>query len=63
MIVTAFLQQQATAYEKAVFDAVICMISSDRDDDVDYELLSKVRSFSHGNLVYLFLGWQWDLLI
>ena len=48
MIVTAFSQQQATAYEKAVFDAVICLISPDRDDNVAYELLSNVRNFSHG---------------
>ncbi|PSS13550.1 Tetratricopeptide repeat protein like [Actinidia chinensis var. chinensis] len=34
--------QQATANEKAVFDAVICLISPDRDDDIAYELLSKL---------------------
>lgn len=35
-------QEQATSYEKAVFDAVSCLISEDRDDDVAFELHSKV---------------------
>lgn len=35
-------QEQATSYEKAVFDSVSCLISEDRDDDVAFELHSKV---------------------
>ncbi|KAB2624619.1 tetratricopeptide repeat protein 38 [Pyrus ussuriensis x Pyrus communis] len=38
--------EQATPYEKAVFDAVNCLISKDRDDDVAFELHSKLlKSF------------------
>lgn len=33
---------EATAYEKAVFDAVSCLISEDRDDDIALELHSKL---------------------
>lgn len=33
---------QATTYEKAVFDAIICLISEGRDDDVALELHSKL---------------------
>ena len=35
-------KKQATKYEKAVFDAVIYLISQDRDDDVAVELYFKV---------------------
>ena len=35
-------KEQATKYEKAVFDAVIYLISQDRDDDVAVELYFKV---------------------
>ncbi|GFZ21576.1 tetratricopeptide repeat (TPR)-like superfamily protein [Actinidia rufa] len=45
--------QQATAYEKAVFDAVSCLISPDRDDDVAYELLSKLLKDFPRDLVSL----------
>ncbi|KAM0961770.1 hypothetical protein ACFX2I_020990 [Malus domestica] len=34
--------EQATPYEKAVFAAVSCLISEDRDDDVAFELHSKL---------------------
>ncbi|KAM5566600.1 tetratricopeptide repeat protein 38 [Rosa sericea] len=38
--------EQATPYEKAVFDAVNCLISKDRDDDVAFELHSELlKSF------------------
>ena len=37
-----YAQEQATKYEKAVFDAVNYYISEDRDDDVALELHSKV---------------------
>ncbi|BFG16581.1 hypothetical protein CerSpe_028550 [Prunus speciosa] len=38
--------EQATQYEKAVFDAVNCLISENRDDDVAVELHSKLlKSF------------------
>lgn len=37
-----YSQEQATAYEKAVFDAVNYMVSENKDDDVAVELHSKV---------------------
>lgn len=38
-------QGHASAYEKAVFDAVSYLISEDRDDDLAVELHSKVSLF------------------
>ena len=35
-------QEQATLYEKLVFEAIGYLISKDRDDDVAYKLHSKV---------------------
>lgn len=36
------VQDEATSYEKAVFDCVSYLVSEDRDDDVAVELHSKV---------------------
>ena len=49
-----YAQQQASAYEKAVFDAVSCLISQDRDDDLALELHSKVSLFLHFSLNFYF---------
>ncbi|KAL6350457.1 hypothetical protein AAG906_019104 [Vitis piasezkii] len=45
--------QQASAYEKAVFDAVSCLISQDRDDDLALELHSKLLKDFPRDLVSL----------
>lgn len=36
------MQDEATDYEKAVFDAVSCLISEDGDEDVALEMHFKV---------------------
>ncbi|XP_050276953.1 uncharacterized protein LOC126718680 isoform X2 [Quercus robur] len=46
-------QEQATKYEKAVFDAVIYLISQDRDDDVAVELYFKLLKDFPRDLVSL----------
>ncbi|VVA27698.1 PREDICTED: tetratricopeptide [Prunus dulcis] len=45
--------EQATQYEKAVFDAVNCLISDNRDDDVALELHSKLLKSFPKDLVSL----------
>ena len=40
------MQDEATAYEKAVFDAVSYLISEDRDDELALELHTKVPLFN-----------------
>ncbi|KAG5521108.1 hypothetical protein RHGRI_033614 [Rhododendron griersonianum] len=45
--------QQATGYEKAVFDALNCLISHDRDIDVAVELFSKILKDFPRDLVSL----------
>ncbi|KAI8527248.1 hypothetical protein RHMOL_Rhmol12G0061000 [Rhododendron molle] len=45
--------QQATGYERAVFDALNCLISHDRDIDVAVELFSKVLKNFPRDLVSL----------
>ncbi|XP_030961584.1 tetratricopeptide repeat protein 38 [Quercus lobata] len=47
------LLEQATKYEKAVFDAVIYLISQDRDDDVAVELYFKLLKDFPRDLVSL----------
>lgn len=37
-----FEKDHATSYERAVFDAISCLISKDRDDDVAVELHAEV---------------------
>ncbi|XP_019076247.1 uncharacterized protein LOC100262208 isoform X2 [Vitis vinifera] len=51
--------QQASAYEKAVFDAVSCLISQDRDDDLALELHSKVlHENQNENYIYGMLAFS-----
>ncbi|OMO51654.1 Tetratricopeptide-like helical [Corchorus capsularis] len=45
--------EQATSYEKAVFDAVNCLISENRDDDLAVELHSKLLKDFPKDLVSL----------
>lgn len=37
-----FDKDRATPYEKAVYDAISCLMSNDRDDNVAVELLTQV---------------------
>jgi len=46
LAVVGGVQNEATTYERAVFDAVSYLISEDRDDDVALELHTKVPLFN-----------------
>ena len=48
-------QDNASGYEKAVFDAVSYFISPDRDDDVAVDLHSTVHSFFLTQVHFFFL--------